>query len=46
MLNERKAIQIYAMLRGNIFQFLLIASINDDEDERLLIKVKATNEQK
>ena len=44
MLNERKAIQIYAMLRGNKFQFLLIVSINDDEDERLLIKVKVTKQ--
>ena len=33
---------IRAILRGNKFQFLLIASINNDEDERLLIKVKVT----
>ena len=44
MLNGRKAIQKYAMLRGNKFKFLLIASINDDEDERLLIKVKVTKQ--
>lgn len=33
---------IRAILRGNKFQCLLIASINNDEDERLLIKVKVT----
>ena len=35
---------ICAILRGNIFQFLLIASINDDEDERLLVKLKVTKQ--